>query len=362
MWMAPLFRKRSTGDPKQPSSKFAILALLSIISFLTILPFVYLGVFSRYQADDYCFSRMLIEGGGYFGGLIQMYSRISDRFSTMLVIGLIEPLGKIGMQILSGLLIAIFFVGSLYLLYQISIIFIQPQKRIELFSLAGVFTFICLYSAPDLFQSVLWMSGSVTYFLPLGLMLFALAGMIGNINKLDGKQIPIRHTFIYFLVFVFIGGFSETTAAMILGMMLILMIIVFWKIQSEDFRRSIIMLLASSTMGLIVAMILMILAPGNEYRLALMPEHPGFFELIWLSFRHALGFSHQTITSYPLPMLISAVISFIIANSKIMEGVPNKKVRLVALGSACQYILDPHCDLCTIRVCPVSISRKQGIA
>lgn len=116
-----------------------------------------------------------------------------------------------------------------------------------------------------------------------------------------------------------------------LGMILIFIIIAFWKVKTKVQRNSIVTLLLSSSFGLIVAMVLMLLAPGNEYRLALMPEHPGLLELIWLSIRYALGFTYQTFTSYPMPMIFMVIISFIVAIQRPRTGFPVKQTSWLIL-------------------------------
>lgn len=114
MFITPLQKKYPKIDDGTPKWHNPILALMVIVLILSILPFIYTGAFSRYQADDYCFSSSLIQNG-YLGALEESYQTWSNRFSTILVIGLIDPLKVIGLRILPGILIS-GMLGGLYLL------------------------------------------------------------------------------------------------------------------------------------------------------------------------------------------------------------------------------------------------------
>ncbi len=60
MFITPLQKKYPKIDDGSPKWHNPILALMVIVLILSILPFIYTGTFSRYQADDYCFSSSLI--------------------------------------------------------------------------------------------------------------------------------------------------------------------------------------------------------------------------------------------------------------------------------------------------------------
>jgi hypothetical protein len=89
MFITPLQKKYPKIDDGTPKWHNPIMALMVIVLILSILPFIYTGTFSRYQADDYCFSSSLIQNG-YLGALKDSYQTWSNRFSTILVIGLID--------------------------------------------------------------------------------------------------------------------------------------------------------------------------------------------------------------------------------------------------------------------------------
>ncbi len=311
MFITPLHKKYPKVDDGTPKWHNPILALMVIVLILSILPFIYTGTFSRYQADDYCFSSSLIQNG-YLGALKDSYQTWSNRFSTILVIGLIDPLKVIGLRILPGVLIS-GMLGGLYLLIR------EMKKRMkwrigrtESFILAAMITFFTIYTAPDQFQSFYWRSGSITYTLPIVILPF----LLGLILRADRQMMVPQALFLTGVSILFLallnGGFSETTAAFQTVIFGFLFVWVLLKAAQEKKKQQLTLLLCAIS-GIIAAMIIMILSPGNAVRLENMPAQPGIFKLIYLSFRFAAGFIVNTIQGAPLPVAISFIFAFTLA-------------------------------------------------
>ena len=310
MYLSPLFKKYPKTDPNEPNWRRPVLVLMVLVFTLSLLPFIYTGTFSRYQADDYCFSSSLIQHG-YFGSMIDGYQTWSNRFSTYLVIGLIDKLDVLGMQILPGVLI-IGMMGGLYLLFwNIKNRLNWPIDHTQVLILTAMTTFFTIYTAPDQFQSFYWRSGSITYTLPVVLLPFLLALIIKLEMLKSGKTIFLISCVLIFLLTLFNGGFSETTAAfqsVIFGFLLLLIS----RVTHQE-KRNLIILLLCALAGMLTAMIIMILSPGNDVRMGNMPDTPGIFRLIYLSFRFAAGFIYNTIKVSPLPVAVSCFLAFSLA-------------------------------------------------
>lgn len=308
MAIAQSSQKKLKTDPNQPRWRHTVLALLVVVFILALLPFIYTGTFSRYQADDYCFSSSLIQNG-YFGAIRENFTGWSNRFSTIMVIGMIDPLKVPGMQILPGVLIAGMLAGLYLLLTQLKKRLNWPIGRMEIFILAAMVTFFTIYSAPDQFQSFFWRSGSITYTLPVVILPFLLALLI----RTDAKILTTSSLMLFggagFLIALFNGGFSETTAAFQAAIFGLLLIYVYLRSTGDQRKQRTLMALCALG-GIVAAMIIMILSPGNAVRLKNMPETPGLFRLIYLSFRFAAGFVVNTIETVPLPVAISLLFAF----------------------------------------------------
>jgi hypothetical protein len=319
MFITPLQKKYPKIDDGTPKWHNPIMALMVIVLILSILPFIYTGTFSRYQADDYCFSSSLIQNG-YLGALKDSYQTWSNRFSTILVIGLIDPLKVTGLRILPGVLI-IGMLGGLYLLIQeLKKRMVWKIGRTESFILAAMITFFTIYTAPDQFQSFYWRSGSITYTLPVVILPFLLTLIL----RADRHAMALRMFLLtggsIFLLALLNGGFSETTAAFQTVIFVLLFVWVLLKATQEK-KKQLLVLLLCAISGMVAAMIIMILSPGNAVRLENMPASPGFFKLIYLSFRFAAGFVVNTIQGSPLPVVISFIFAFTLSMLSSWKGI-----------------------------------------
>ena len=166
MFLAPLFKHRPPIDPNEPRWKYSILGFLAVVLFLAILAFVYTGTFSRFQADDYC-SSQLLRTEGFWGAQVKSYTSWSNRFSTMLVTGLVDLFNVIGIRILPGVLILGLLASAFFLFRRVLTFLGIKINWLILFSAAGIITFFSLYTTPNQFQSYYWRSGNITYTLPV---------------------------------------------------------------------------------------------------------------------------------------------------------------------------------------------------
>ncbi len=311
MWLAPMFRNRAGRDPNQPRWKFTVLALTAVTSILVLLPFIYTGIYSRYQADDYC-SAQLLRLNGFINAQWQSYTGWSNRFSTMIVTGMVDPLDVLGMQILPTILVVGLILSGYYLLHSIRKTFGWSLSDLEMVVIAGLITFISLYSAPNQFQSLFWRSGSITYTLPIiGLLLLSAILVSQNTSKISRWKI----TLVALLAF-FIGGFSETTAALQLALLVMAAGLILWRSRNNGVKLQGKCFLWAAIAGTILALIFMIISPGNTVRLSQMPEPPTFFRWLYLTFRFGLGFIYQSFSSYPLPILATGIIGFALSQQR----------------------------------------------
>ena len=324
MYISPLHKKYPKSDPNEPNWRRPIFAMLVLVFILALLPFVYTGTFSRYQADDYCFSSSLIQNG-YLGALWDNYSTWSNRFSTVMVIGLIDPLKVFGMQILPGILVSAMFAGIVLLFTQLRKLFGWLIGLPEIIILVSMVTFFTIYTAPDQFQSFYWRSGSVTYTLPVVLLPFILSLIVHFARNNLMSRSSFLPAILIFILALINGGFSETTAAFQAAVFGLIFIGIVLRPSLEN-SKSFKVLLISAVAGIVLAMVIMILSPGNAVRLQNMPETPGLFKLVYLSLRFGAGFLVNTVTDSPLPLIISSVTAFALAFLGKWNHLPNKKL------------------------------------
>lgn len=320
MWLAPMFRNRPGRDPNQPRWKFTVLALTAVTSILVLLPFIYTGTYSRYQADDYC-SAQLLRTNGFINAQWQSYTSWSNRFSTMFITGMVDPLDVLGMQILPTILVIGLLLGGYYLLHSIRKTLRWSLSDLELVVIAGLITFISIYSAPNQFQSFYWRSGSITYTLPIIGLLILSAGLVSHAST---KPVIWKIGLVGLLAF-FNGGFSETTAALQLALLVVAAGLILWQSRKNEIEFQGKSLLWAAIAGTSLALVVMVISPGNAVRMSQMPEQPTFFRWLFLTLRFGLGFIYQSFSSYPLPILVTGIIGFSLSQQRDWQNAQPRK-------------------------------------
>ena len=295
-------------DRQKSVRLFHVILFIGILLFsIALLVYMYKGFFSRYLADDYCFSS-LIKENGFWGGLIQQYVSWSNRFSAYLLTAISELFGQNAIQFLPGLMI-LFLTISLVWNARIILKVLQFEDSwiVSLF-LGEMVTFFILFEAPDLFQSLYWRSGMVSYFAPL--VLFAVIQALLLIQFQDKNRLNINKGLLYGLTAIlifFAMGTSETYAALQIGYLLIVGVILGIRIKS---LRRIPFLYYLSIFAAFIGSLIILIAPGNQVRLQYLNSTKDLFSVVSLSMTNSLLFIYQSFRGLPVPTLVSFFIAF----------------------------------------------------
>ena len=278
-----------------------------IIAFaIALLIFAYLGTFSRYQADDYCIAAY-VRLMGFWKTQTYMYTNWANSFSTNF---LLSTIVFIGPRILPALpaLVLLFWVFAIY--WCISNALPSLVHGIA-FLLAEMLVFFVIFEAPERYQTLYWLSGMIPYLLSLVLLTF-----LGHITLVMAKRIIIKPNWMIYvgmgLASFLIGGFSETTVALQIGVFSLALIGVWFAHKKGTPRRGFI-LLGIGFVSTLLSMLVLIIAPGNIVRQALLPPPPNLIKLVTLSLRFALDFSRDSLKSLPLPTALSLILPMLLA-------------------------------------------------
>ncbi len=297
----------------------ALVLLLFVSLFFGLVLFFFLGTFSRLMADDFCYFANAREMGAW-NGLVNIYTTWSGRYATIMLSILLEPLNRSLAQAAPGVILLA------WLLSLIGLLVLIVQKMVGDFprslawvSAAGILFLTCLV-APNRFQVLYWLNGTITYSVPL----VALTALLywGLQMAWREREPSLLLLGLFSLAVLFSGGFSETTAALQFSVF-VLLLILFAVLKAP--RRSLV--ISGLAVGFsLVAMLIFLVSPGNQIRQALFPQPPGLLTLIWLSFRYPLAFIYHTLIAYPIPFLfgslIAAMMGILLARSLDWENLP----------------------------------------
>ena len=255
-----------------------------------LLGHAYLGTFSRYLADDYCTTGTLRELG-FFGSQLQWYRTWSGRFSFTFVVNLFEVIGPWIVPFLTVLVLLIWLAGLTQLIRRLPGRIGGSGTRRSAMLLGMVVLFGTLAGTPDVYQSLYWMTGMVTYSLPLVLVTFYAAWLIKWANCNNSLWIVLLSG-IFSLA---MGGFSETyvtTQTTILAVAVGIMLLR----RKDPNRGNKLALLGSGLVGSLLALVVIVAAPGNQTRIELMPEQADFISIVVQSIYDTYLFVRITIS------------------------------------------------------------------
>lgn len=286
---------------------FGVIVFGLAVLLIAILTYSYAGIFSRYMADDYCFSNQ-IKNYGVINGLKYFYQNISNRYGAYLFFSLTELLGTAVVQYIPGLMIVLLLL-SLVLVFRSLFQITKLINSTAIAWLASALTvFLLLFQAPNLYQSLYWRSGMVSYFAPLPIFFFSLGILLMNLSNTGSPKIRWIWFLLIFVFTLFSGGMSETFAAFQTTFwILCLPASLYWR-KKINFRY-VLLLLSAAVLGSLVAMVIMVLAPGNQLRLSVLPQAESVFSILQYSFRYAIDFIYETLRGLPLPTLFSLLVS-----------------------------------------------------
>lgn len=256
----------------------AVRAFFAITSAAALSVYAYLGTLIRPIGDDYCISARLI-GYDPLTASLMKYWYTSNRFSNQFMAYFSDLFGPNGVAILAVTMLLLWLIGLTWFFLEASRLL---RLRWNIWTgclLAELIALVSYYSASNLFQSVYWRPGLMTYFTPLVIYSFIFAGLLHGTRLATDSPERSRKaaqskgraslwiiTVIFFAAF-FTGGLSETAGALhisILGLALVAIFI--W--NKGQTRRAALALTTSALTGALLAMFGMFITPANAIRLS----------------------------------------------------------------------------------------------
>ena len=336
---------------RQKFSRFIfgfVLAVGIVTVGLALFTYAYLGTFSRYYADDYCMSGLFL-AAGFPKALVILYQTWSNRYAGMILISLSELLGRSAIRFWTALTLAAWVPVLTWTLIQAGRLARLYFSRWLALVLAGVLVFFTVMESPQLFQTVFWRIGVVTYTLPM-VFLTLLAGLIlAGMNRSRTNSHRAGFGMILgligcFVIALFAGGFSETYVTLQTSFLgLVFLLVLLWAPAIN--RRNWLLWLGVSIAGSLIALLIVIIAPGNAVRQASMPPTVGLIGLVHSSLDNAFTFmyislrdhSFQTLLLFLLSMLLAY--GFVISTTNPFEVRPSRLVLTLLLTPIVAYLL-----------------------
>jgi hypothetical protein len=277
---------------------------------VALLVYAYLGFFSRYYADDYCLTGGFLSSG-FWQSQVGLYTSWSPRFSGTFLLNLSEFFGRGSIRIWSALVIVLWAAALAWTVLQAARL---ARLRVPLglgLLLAEALVFFTILEAPQQYQSVYWRVGAITYTLPLVFLSF-LAGLICNrIARASTGRLPWGAASACALLALVAGGFSETYVTLQTAV-LALALIAAWPGAKSPQRRTGRLLVGAALAGSLLALLVVVLAPGNAVRLAAMPGRPAFFALVRMAVTSAFLFIYMSLKNNAFQNVLTLLVPLLI--------------------------------------------------
>jgi len=304
----------------------AILFAVAVMALGILAVHAFVGTYSRYLADDFCTAGDVARLG-FWGAQSNLYQTWSGRFSFSFVVALTHLAGPGLTPFLPATALALWLVAFTFLMHQVIISRVGTGPWIIPLMLALVFIAAILSTSPNIYQSLYWQTGMLTYLLPLILFTAYLGFLIRMAREEVGARGWILANVLGILGSFFMGGYSETfvsvqSAALLAGWVISFMI------RPAPGVRRLRRLLALGFLGSLIALILVATAPGNAVRQGLLPQRPALSLLIEATLRDWYIFTARTVKWHFLPILLlsaSAALTGFWLGSR--EGKGNKHTR-----------------------------------
>jgi hypothetical protein len=327
-----------TDETKNPnnfserlSSHKTWLFIASVFILIPLVFYAYLGIFSRLQADDYCYawnatSRSLIDSQTTW------YRTDSSRYAATFIISLSELVGQRSISVLPALIIALWLLGTCFLFNKIQHLLNLDLPSIAVFLLGETWIFFTLLLAPNRYQVLYWRAGLIIYLFPivfLTWLIFILLSLATGTNK---KRIPV-YAGLLLLLFFFNGGFSETIAAVLVGMLSLSLLAIFLFVKGNN-RKRVLTLVGISLFGALLALAALYFSPATRMRQGLIGPPPDLVSLVLMSFKNAFVYIYISLGDQSFTLLILLLICMLTAFSLISirnTDVSIKPVSLVSL-------------------------------
>lgn len=314
----------------------------SLTTGLALLSYAVLGLYSRYYADDYCMSGLVFQRG-FWQAQIDQYTGWSNRYAGMFVLSLSEYLGNSAIRIWTALVIFLLVAVSAWTLTRLNNWLKLSLSRWLRVLLAEMAVFFAILFAPQLYQSLFWRIGVITYTLPLVFLVFLIGLVIRFATQTAPGQIHRGGLFACAGVAFFAGGFSETYLVLQISIFLLGLIAALLLVRDAS-RRNWISMFAAVLIGSMLSLAIVLTSPGNAVRQAAMPPPPGLLSWVRMVILHAFLFIYRLLAANPFQMLLAVLIPMLLvygyyANKSMSRWQPSLLVLMLLLLPALGFVL-----------------------
>jgi hypothetical protein len=268
--------------------------------------FIYLGVYNRYWADDWCYNADFRNKG--FIETVAGYSYdvtyTPSRYAVTIFAGLIQAFEVVGVQLMTPLTILFWAAGLVYLFYNVSRISGYQLSKTALALFSALIVYFSIYLTEHIYQSLYWRTGMLTYTSPMVFLTWIFALITAQSLR---EKPSLWITVFVGLLALLGGGFSEAgTTVMVssLGVYVAFAAFMAYRYRSPWALKSLTTAVVALLFAL-VAMAMLIFAPTTQIRKGRYGEPASLPLLLQLLFNYTYAFFVAALKNYQYIMIVA---------------------------------------------------------
>lgn len=254
----------------------------------------YLGSFTRLLADDYC-SLYSARTLGVLGTAWLWYRTWAGVYARSLINEILLLIGPYNMWVIVPGVLILWMMASAWMIYLLIGNDLPPKDRGWLsvcMSITLIFTVLLI--SPRLVQSLYWWGGMSAYTIPIVLGTVYTVIFLTMKRKVWSRRAALVWSALSFFIAFGLGGISESFTPVLI-VVLALVIGWVWLTRKLTLQNPSLWFLGAGLIGSMLALVVVVAAPGNAIRQAYFPTHPGLIEMIQIASRGYLDFLRFTI-------------------------------------------------------------------
>jgi len=273
--------------------------------------FIYLSVYNRHWADDWCYNADFRHKGflGTVAGYAYDVTYTPSRYTVTIFAGLLQAFDIAGTQWMTPLTIIFWIIGLIWLFRKVACLAGLRSATPLITFFSALILYFSIYLTPHLYQSLYWRTGHLTYTTPLVLTtwVFVLITRQGLLDKLSKWETALAG-----ILSLLAGGCSEA-AATVLVSSLATYVAVAILYRKQAWAQKTIAIALVSLFFAIVAICLLIFAPTTQIRSERYGDPTPLLELPLLIFNYTYAFFVLSVRDYHhiLIAVISALAGFV---------------------------------------------------
>lgn len=287
--------------------KFFSASFLILPPGLVLLLYSYIGIFSRFMADDFC----SINDARRFKMLRYIwhwYNTWGGRYSAIATDELLNYIGATGVRFIPFAVLLLCAISVSVMCHKFLQRTVSKDISVILSVSQGVsLVFAVISVSPDVQTVLYWWNGMRTYIPPFISITFHSAYLCWVMDKLKTRKNIFLGCLFSFLFALFSGGFNETftTVQFLFFAGLTGLYILVRRLRRDN---QLLPLLSSATLGSVLSLIIMIMSPGAARRATFFPPHPDVVSLIEITLDGYLGYFSKIFNSAEQATALLAVV------------------------------------------------------